>query len=207
MMKVFIGGSRFISRLNNLVRQRLNNIIDNQYQVLIGDANGADKAVQEYLLERNYNNVSVFCSGNHCRNNLGNWEVINVDVPQKFQGIKFYMVKDARMAELADYGFMLWDGKSSGTINNGFNLLFGGKKVLFYYAPEKCFYTVSRPDDIERLLSKCEPRAIDKMEKKINLRKLRESLLNPEPINLELPLDQSPSDKVVSSNWGENDIN
>lgn len=197
MMKVFIGGSRFISRLNNMVRQRLNNIIDNQYQVLIGDANGADKAVQEYLQEKNYLNVSVFCSGNYCRNNLGNWEVVNVYVPQKLQGNKFYMVKDARMAELADYGFMLWDGKSSGTINNGFNLLSNGKKVLFYYAPEKCFYTVSRPDDIELLLSKCEPQAIDKIEKKINLGKLRETLLNPEQISLALPLNQSPSDKAV----------
>jgi hypothetical protein len=186
MIKVFIGGSRFINRLNNMVRERLNNIIVNKYQVLIGDANGADKAVQEYLHEMNYHDVLIFCSGDYCRNNLGNWEVAKIDVSPNLHGSKFYMVKDARMAEIADYGFMLWDGKSSGTINNVFNLLFSKKKVLLYYSPEKRFYTISKLDDIEQLLIKCEPKEIDRIEKKINLSKLKENLLNPEQIGLEL---------------------
>ena len=197
MTKVFIGGSRFINRLNNMVLERLNNIITNQYRVLIGDADGADTAVQDYLQKMNYHDVSVFCSGDICRNNLGNWEVVYVDVPQNLRGNKFYMVKDAQMAELADYGFMLWDGKSPGTINNVFNLLLGGKKVLLYYAPEKHFYTVSKPEDIEQLLMKCELQEIDKIDKKINLGSLRKSLLNSGQISLEFGIHPNPNEKPI----------
>lgn len=198
MIKVFIGGSRFISRLNNKVSERLNNIITNGYQILIGDAIGTDRAVQEYLHKMNYSKVLVFCSGEYCRNNLGRWEVVNVNVSSKLQGNKFYMVKDAHMAELADYGFMLWDGKSTGTINNIFNLISAGKKALLYYAPEERFYTISKSDDIELLLTKCTPQEIEKMEKKIQLSKLKENLFIPEQIDLELNVNLKP-DQAVSS--------
>jgi hypothetical protein len=147
------------------------------------------------LQKMNYHDVAVFCSGNICRNNIGHWEVVNVDVPQNLRGNRFYMVKDAQMAELADYGFMLWDGKSPGTINNVFNLLFDGKKVLLYYAPEKHYYTISKPEDIEQLLIKCEPGEIDKIDKKINLGKLRKSLLNPGQISLEFGVTLNPNEK------------
>ena len=46
MTKVFIGGSRAITRLHPEVAKRLRNIIDGKLMVLVGDANGADKAVQ-----------------------------------------------------------------------------------------------------------------------------------------------------------------
>jgi hypothetical protein len=48
MKKVFVGGSRKISRLNEQVRKRLDQIIEKQLQVLLGDANGADKADDLY---------------------------------------------------------------------------------------------------------------------------------------------------------------
>ena len=56
MSKVFVGGSRRISRLNEQVRRRLERVIEKNLTVLVGDANGADKAVQKYLAERNYEN-------------------------------------------------------------------------------------------------------------------------------------------------------
>jgi hypothetical protein len=44
-MKVFIAGSRWLSRLSADVRSRLDTIIEKGFTILIGDANGADKAV------------------------------------------------------------------------------------------------------------------------------------------------------------------
>lgn len=41
MSVVFIGGSRHLSRLNAVIRGRLDNIIERNHAVLIGDANGA----------------------------------------------------------------------------------------------------------------------------------------------------------------------
>ena len=57
MNKVFFGGSRYIGRLNQAVKKRTDNIITNGYLILIGDANGADKAMQRYLSEKGYRNV------------------------------------------------------------------------------------------------------------------------------------------------------
>jgi hypothetical protein len=49
MTKVFIGGSRRLSQLNKDLKGRLDNIVERGFTVIVGDANGADKAVQRYL--------------------------------------------------------------------------------------------------------------------------------------------------------------
>ena len=73
MTKIFVGGSRRISRLNEDIRRRIDRIVAKRLHVLIGDANGVDKAVQRYLHERGYDRVEVFCSGPASRNNVGGW--------------------------------------------------------------------------------------------------------------------------------------
>ena len=70
---VFVAGSRQISRLPAEVKSRIDTMVDKGLQILVGDANGADKAIQRYLAEKTYPNVLVHCMENHCRNNVGNW--------------------------------------------------------------------------------------------------------------------------------------
>ena len=171
MTRVFIAGSRNISRLNDQISERLENIVNSGYMVLVGDANGADKSVQTYLRDKQYDNVTVYCSGNNCRNNVGGWQEQQVSVSETLSGLKFYMVKDRKMAEDSNYGFMLWDGKSAGTISNVIELLKLNKSVLVYFAPEKKFYTISKLDNINELLEKCEPDLIEVINKKINIKK------------------------------------
>lgn len=74
MTRVFVAGSRSVSRLNDQIRERLDNIMRQDFTVLIGDANGADKAVQVYLAKCNYRNVFVYAM-ELCRNNVGEWPV------------------------------------------------------------------------------------------------------------------------------------
>lgn len=157
MKKVFIGGSRRISRLNDMLRKRLDQIVDKNLQVLLGDANGADKAVQAYLDERGYRNVQVFCSAGECRNNLGSWDIKSVIPPHSRRDFEFYTAKDAAMAEEADVGLMLWDGESSGTVVNAARLIAAGKPVVVYVAPDKRFFTVKSQSDFESLLTPCSP--------------------------------------------------
>jgi len=71
--RVFIAGSRRLSRLNPSVRRRIDKIADKGLTVIVGDANGVDKSVQRYLNSRHYENVIVFCMENGCRNNIGDW--------------------------------------------------------------------------------------------------------------------------------------
>lgn len=142
MSKVFISGSRHIPRLTRQVEERLQNIISQNIHIVIGDANGADKAVQKFLLEHNYDNVTIYCSGSYCRNNLGSWRVEYVQVEPELKGRAFYTVKDKKMAEVAEYGFALWDGKSQGTLNNIKELSQQQKPTLIYISPKKDFVVV-----------------------------------------------------------------
>ena len=75
MTRVFIGGSRDVTRLDAEVQGRLARIVEKGLPVLVGDANGADKAVQRYLHERHFGKVEVFAADTSPRNNLGGWPV------------------------------------------------------------------------------------------------------------------------------------
>ena len=157
MSKVVLGGSRSASRLSALVRERVENIISQGLDVVIGDANGADKALQEYLADRRYDKVTVFCSGDVCRNNLGNWEKVFVPSGRKKLDFEHYALKDAQMVGEADYGLFLWDGKSRGTLNSIRMLLKRGRPALVYLSPKKCFLSMKEEQDIECVISEFGP--------------------------------------------------
>ena len=139
MTKVFVGGSRHASRLSAPVRERLDNIIEKGFPIVIGDANGADKAVQPYLHDKRYLNVEVFCSDGVCRNNIGGWRTRAVPAETRERNVHFYSAKDRVMAQEATVGLMVWDGKSVGTLLNAYRLLNLKKKVVIYSVPEKRF--------------------------------------------------------------------
>jgi hypothetical protein len=139
MTKVFVGGSRHASRLSAQVRKRLDSILDKGFPIVIGDANGADKAVQQYLHSKRYLNVEVFCSDGVCRNNIGGWHTRNIAAETRERNAHFYSAKDRVMAQEATVGLMIWDGKSVGTLLNAFRLLSLQKKVVIYSVPEKRF--------------------------------------------------------------------
>lgn len=153
MTKVFLSGSRAVSRLDATVRERLDAIISGGFGVLVGDAAGADKAFQRHLADAGYHHVRVFCAGTRCRNNLGAWETVHVTAPPGVKGRSFYTLKDRRMAEEADFGFVLWDGESAGSVNNLVMLVRQGKKAHLYLAREKRLRSVSETEQIDALLA------------------------------------------------------
>ena len=169
MTKVFIGGSRKLTRLPSQVKNRIENIIQNNFIILVGDANGTDKCVQNYLADNNYEFVIVFCMAGACRNNVGAWETRNVVADTNEKGFSFYTIKDLEMAKEASYGFMIWDGKSKGTLNNIVNLLKRDKKVLVYFSPDKAFYTLCSFHDLSSLLAKCDKKSLELFEKKLGV--------------------------------------
>ncbi len=169
MTKVFIAGSRQIARLPAEVKSRIDTMVDKGFQILVGDANGADKAVQQYLAEKSYRNVLVHCMENHCRNNVGAWPTFQVAAPQGARGFDYYSVKDRAMADAAEYGLMLWDGKSKGTINNVVNLARRNKVVVVYVAPAKSFQTVRSIHDLQDVLAKGDAPSVDRLVQELDL--------------------------------------
>jgi hypothetical protein len=167
--KVFIGGSRRLSKLNAEVKRRIDNVVDSRFAVLVGDANGADKAVQQYLADRQYSNVTVFCMTGHCRNNVGRWLARDVAAPADARGFAFYTVKDRAMADAATHGLMLWDGESKGTLNNIVNLIKQQKPVVVYFSPAKTFVNVRLVGDVVDLLTKCDRSSVERFERELDL--------------------------------------
>ena len=170
MTKVFVGGSQSITKLPAAVAARIDNIIDSDFTVLVGDAIGVDACVQKYLAEKAYANALVFCTG-VCRNNAGGWKTMVVSANAGEKGFDFYALKDREMAREADYGFMVWDGKSKGTLNNVLNLLSENKSALVYFSPEESIHTIRNAEDLSALLSKCGERALMIFEEKLALSK------------------------------------
>lgn len=151
-MKVFIAGARSIALLDNAVVEKLRTISQKQYDILIGDCNGVDSAVQRYYTGLGYRRVTVFASNGKARNNIGGWSVKNVAVKDDLKGFDFYKQKDIVMAEDADYGFMIWDGQSRGTLNNIINLLQRNKKVLVYFANENKMRWIADMSELKSII-------------------------------------------------------
>ncbi|GAB5377842.1 MAG: hypothetical protein AcusKO_43040 [Acuticoccus sp.] len=151
MTKVFLSGSRRLSRLNASVERRLENMIAQGFQIILGDANGIDKAMQNYFAKRKYQSVTIYCSGRLCRNNTGQWDVRHVDVPPGLKGREFYSHKDRRMATEADYGLIVWDGKSAGSLANARELVRNGKSAVIYRSQWRDFVPVKNQADLSRV--------------------------------------------------------
>src|SRR5699024_8006632 len=84
------------------------------------------------------------------------WAVKNVKVPSNITGFDFYATKDLEMAKEADYGFIIWNGKSKGTYNNMINLVKYNKGVLLYMIPDKQFYVLNKLQKVHEIKKELE---------------------------------------------------
>jgi hypothetical protein len=73
------------------------------------------------------------------------------------------------MAEAAEYGLMLWDGKSKGTVNNVVNLSRDSKPVVVYFAPTKQFRTIKTADDLRDLLAQGDSNTVERIVSELHL--------------------------------------
>lgn len=168
--KVFIAGSRRLSKLSGDVKRRIDKIVEKGLTVLIGDANGVDKTVQKYLSAKHYGNVVVYCMDGVCRNNVGNWPNRSITPSASAKrDFAYFSTKDRVMAEEADYGLMLWDGQSRGTLTSIVDLLRRKKPVVVYLSTEKSFYKLPAAD-ISEMLRRIDSIAFEQIGK--DLRKL-----------------------------------
>ena len=78
MTTVFIAGSIAISRLHPAVTARIANAVEADLSIVVGDADGVDASVQATLRDLGATRVTVYCSGDVPRNNLGEWPVTGV---------------------------------------------------------------------------------------------------------------------------------
>ncbi|MDP2917612.1 MAG: hypothetical protein Q8O16_06765 [Dehalococcoidia bacterium] len=125
--------------------------------------------MQNYFFNKKYRDVFVFCSGEKCRNNVGNWCTRNIESNSNNRDFNYYAAKDLQMAEEADFGFMIWDAKSKGTLHNIVNLLKASKHTLVFFPPERNFYKLNTFDNLRDLLKKCDKKTSEALEKEFRL--------------------------------------
>ena len=119
-MKVFISGSKSISKLSEKAKSLLDEHIALGTEFLVGDCYGVDAVIQKYLDFKGYSNVIVYCSGETPRNNFvtGAKVCSCAEAAKGLTGSAFQYVKDIQMAQDCDTALMIWDGKSKGTAEN-----------------------------------------------------------------------------------------
>ncbi len=167
MTTVFVAGSISIKRLDPAFLARLDRIIAQDFDIVVGDADGADSSIQQALVDRDAVKVTVYCSGSKPRNNLGKWPVQQVSTDAQPGTRAFFTAKDRKMAEVADFGLMLWDAKSTGTLSNVFELTQRRRTSKVFVNKAKQFLTIREKADVESLITLMSEAARRKADQKI----------------------------------------
>lgn len=169
MTTVFIAGSITIKQLDFKVQERIMNILHQEFDVIVGDADGVDASIQQFLVNELYQRVTVFCTGDTPRNNVGKWTVHPVTTYHKPGSRAYFTAKDVAMAEAADTGLMIWDAKSTGTLSNVIELLNRKKAAWVFVNKDKEFQAVKNVQGLESLLERMSTPARLKADSKIGL--------------------------------------
>ena len=143
MTMIFLGGSRDIFELPPPAIERIGAIVAQEHGVLIGDAPGADAAVQQFLADCGVRHVTVFCGDTIPRHNIGAWPVRQILADAAPGTRAFHSAKDREMTRLAGAGIVVWDGVSQGSRANIRRLCERGRHVLVYLRPMDRFVTVA----------------------------------------------------------------
>ena len=164
---IYLAGSRVgvsTGRLPQSVRDRVGTIVRRGMRVVIGDANGADRALQMLLRELGHKDVSVIVGGTGRVRNLADpdWPVERIGADSPLTGKALMTIKDEAMGERATHGLMVWsdvytnrfgrESVSSGTLRNVWQLLSAGKPVALFYVPADRFFDLKSLDDYENLV-------------------------------------------------------
>ena len=148
---------------------------------MVGDANGADKAVQQHLNQMGYKEVIIYCTEGICRNNIGNWPVRAIPAADpRRRDFEYFRTKDRAMVEEADYGLMLWDGKSRGTLMNAVGLVHRGKSLVVYVATTKSFLTLRQAPDLLDMITRFRPQSRTEVDRELEASNCEDTALSVE---------------------------
>ena len=156
---VFVSGSSktqdkesgyYRKKLPKEVRKELKSHMKNGDKIVVGDAPGIDRQVQDYLKKKGYSDVEVYGPGKSIRY-LANqkWNSHAIDSKYKEMGAQWLRQKDIAMTKVADMGLavVLENGGAQATRNNVQRLVNQGKdaKVFELKSDKKKDSWVSAP--------------------------------------------------------------
>lgn len=119
-------------KLPKQVRERLKESMRNGDRIIVGDAPGVDRQVQDYLKKKRYDNVEVYGPGKQVRYSADSkWKTNPIDAPEFQEGSKEWLAKkDKAMTDASTKGLaIVLDEGSKATRNNVERLRQQGKPV------------------------------------------------------------------------------
>lgn len=148
---VFISGKvKYDRRISKRIQNELDSVMKANAKVIVGDAPGADKRVQDYLAEKSYRNVEVYTTDNEARNNVGNWKVNKISSDGYTDEREVRRQKDIAMTNAATRGFAISsddDREDSATSLNIKRMKEQGKQIdLYDFKKETYFVDEERKD-------------------------------------------------------------
>lgn len=141
---VFISGSSktqtkdsgyYRKRLPDGIKNELNSYMKNGDKIIVGDAPGIDRQVQNYLNKNKYSNVEIYGPGTKVRYTANkNWKTNSIDAPEFEVGSKEWLAKkDIAMTKVADIGLaVVLDEGAKATRKNVERLIEQNKDVKVY---------------------------------------------------------------------------
>ena len=117
------------------VKNELDKHIKNHDKILVGDAPGIDRQVQDYLNSKNYDDVEIYGPGKQVRYSANeNWKTNPIDDPDHEVGSKEWLAKkDIAMSNAADEGLaVILDEGAKATRNNIARMLEDEKDVKVF---------------------------------------------------------------------------
>lgn len=146
---VFVSGSSktqdessqfYRAKLPKGVRKELDRHMQNEDRILVGDAPGIDRQVQEYLNDAGYEDVEVYGPGKAVRYSANEkWKTHPIDAPEFEEGSKEWLAKkDKAMSDAANEGLaIVIKNGAKATRKNVERLLDDNKSVkLFELGPD-----------------------------------------------------------------------
>ena len=173
--KIFVSGSSktqdrksgyYRHKLPEAVQKDLKGRMRAGNKILVGDAPGIDRQVQDFLKENKYDNVEVYSSGTEARYKADkNWKSNFVDASQYKKGSPEWLAeKDKAMARAADEGIaVILDEGARATRRNIERLMSSGKDVTVVELQ-------SAGEQADRILDEIGKRKISVMVKQENVR-------------------------------------
>lgn len=98
--KVQVDG-KMLDDLPDGVKNEIDKIVKSNAKVIVGDAPGADTAIQKYLDNLGYKNVKVYTADPEVRNNVGKWEVEKIGADGLTDDRDIRLQKDIAMTKAA----------------------------------------------------------------------------------------------------------
>lgn len=142
---VFISGSSktqnkdksnpyYRKRLSKELKAEIDKLIDESANIVVGDAPGIDRQVQNYLNKKVYKNVEVYGPGKKVRYTANkNWKTNPIDSDYEPMSSEWLALKDIKMSEIATEGLaIILDEGAKATRNNIQRMNSMGKPVKVY---------------------------------------------------------------------------